>query len=175
MILELWDLLDRNRNKIDKTHERGKPLPEGYYHLLVYIIVQNDKGEILLSKRHQNKVFGNLWECTGGSALAGEDSLQAALREVKEEVGLDLASIDGKIIFQETRENPPAHFDYWLFQANAAIEDLTFQNDEVIDAKWVTREAFEKMVKKKEVVPTAVNYFQLIEQYFKNEIDSVIE
>ena len=30
------------------------------------------------------------WETTGGSALAGDDSLTAALRETKEELGIDL-------------------------------------------------------------------------------------
>lgn len=32
-----------------------------------------------------------MWETTGGSAVAGDDSLTAALRETKEELGIDLA------------------------------------------------------------------------------------
>lgn len=31
-----------------------------------------------------------MWECVGGSVIKGEDSLQGALREAKEEVGVDL-------------------------------------------------------------------------------------
>lgn len=45
----------------------------------------NDNEEFLISKRHEDKPHPNLWECPGGSVLAGEDNLQDALREVSEE------------------------------------------------------------------------------------------
>ena len=31
-----------------------------------------------------------MWECVGGSVVKGEDSLLGAIREAKEEVGVDL-------------------------------------------------------------------------------------
>lgn len=33
-----------------------------------------------------------MWECVGGLIVKGEDSLQGALRETKEEVGVDLGN-----------------------------------------------------------------------------------
>lgn len=41
-----------------------------------------------------------MWECVGGSVLAGEDSLTGAVREVKEEVGLELAPEQGILVFK---------------------------------------------------------------------------
>ncbi len=31
-----------------------------------------------------------MWECVGGSVVKGEDSMQGAIREAKEEVGVEL-------------------------------------------------------------------------------------
>jgi ADP-ribose pyrophosphatase YjhB (NUDIX family) len=48
----------------------------------------NAEGEVLLTKQHQNKPHPNLWECPDESVLAGEDSLEGAIREIKEEIGI---------------------------------------------------------------------------------------
>ena len=37
-----------------------------------------------------------MWECVGGSVVKGEDSLQGAVRETKEEVGIDLNPESGQ-------------------------------------------------------------------------------
>ncbi|MEN1968066.1 hypothetical protein WMZ97_08315 [Lentibacillus sp. N15] len=58
--MEKWDLYDDKRHKIGKTHVRGVPLPEGCYHIVVYVWIQNDHEELLLSKRHPNKLHGNM-------------------------------------------------------------------------------------------------------------------
>jgi 8-oxo-dGTP diphosphatase len=70
--VELWDIYDKNRQKTGKIHERGKPISEGDYHLVVQVWIRNSKGEYLISKRHPNKPHPNLWECPGGSVLKDE-------------------------------------------------------------------------------------------------------
>lgn len=88
---EIWDIYDENRNLTGKTIKRAEyinKIKENEYHLVVHIWIKNDNNEWLISKRTPNKHFPLLWECTGGSALAGEESLTAALREVKEELGI---------------------------------------------------------------------------------------
>ncbi len=90
---EIWDIYDENRNLTGKTIKRAEyinKIKENEYHLVVHIWIKNDNNEWLISKRTPNKHFPLLWECTGGSALAGEESLTAALREVKEELGITL-------------------------------------------------------------------------------------
>jgi 8-oxo-dGTP diphosphatase len=158
--MEIWDLYDEHKNKIGKTHVRGVPLPEGCYHLVVHIWIQNDKGEVLLSRRHPQKTWGNFWECTGGSVLTGETSLEGALRETTEELGLVLDPNKGKLVMSELRKN--FHSDMWLFYANAAIEDLVFQDDEVIDAKWVDQETYENMLRNQEIVPTLPHFWNAV-------------
>lgn len=60
--MELWDVYDINRKKTGKTHLRSVPLPEGSYHLVVHAIIENERGEVLISKRHPTKPYGNLWD-----------------------------------------------------------------------------------------------------------------
>ena len=87
---EIWDLYDAERRRTGKTMMRGEPVPRGFYTLSVSVWLTNGRGEYLLSKRHPAKKFPNLWECTGGGALAGEESLEAGVREVREELGIAL-------------------------------------------------------------------------------------
>ena len=81
--MELWDLLDKDRIPLGKTHPRGReyPMPEGTYHLVVYVMTVDTDGRILLTRRSEKKrSYPGYWELTGGSAVAGEDSLTAVRR-----------------------------------------------------------------------------------------------
>lgn len=147
---EYWDIYDKDRQKTGRVQERGKPStsPDDY-HLVVEIWLRNSRGEVLLTKRHPNKHYGGLWECTGGSVLAGEESLPAAVREVKEEIGVDLTQgIPGILLTSLSirRENQySAHYDVYLFERDIQLEDLILQLEEVVDAKWVTQQELEQM------------------------------
>ena len=89
---ELWDLYDRDRIPIGQVWERSMELPLGTYHLVVYILTFNEKGELLITLRDYAKDrYAGLWEVTGGSALAGEASREAACRELFEETGVKAA------------------------------------------------------------------------------------
>ena len=51
----------------------------------VNVVVENDRGEILLIRRSDN----DNWALPGGAIDLGESMTQAAVREVKEETGID--------------------------------------------------------------------------------------
>ena len=87
---EMWDIYDINKNKIGKQVQRNSyQFKKGEYHIVVTAIIMNSKNEILISKRAAYKKFGLMWECNGGSILAGETSLEGVLREIKEELGIE--------------------------------------------------------------------------------------
>ena len=85
--MELWDAYDMNLNKIkDKTLIRGEAVPDGMYHLVCEVIVKHTDGTYLLMQRDKNKHYGEYWEATaGGSALQGENPIECATRELREE------------------------------------------------------------------------------------------
>ena len=92
IVVEYFDILDENRNKTGRFHERGKLMKTREYHLVVCVWIINNKGEFLISKRSSGIIngYGGMWQTTGGAAVAGDDSLTTALKEVKEEIGIKL-------------------------------------------------------------------------------------
>jgi 8-oxo-dGTP diphosphatase len=139
--MEIWDVLDAGGNRTGRKVERGEPLLPGEFHLVVDIWVRNRNGKYLISKRAQGKSYPGMWETTGGCALAGEKSLTAALREVKEEVGLDLTPTAGRIIHRTlgTRSQFPSFLEIWLFEENVFDVEPRCQAEEVSEAKWAAK------------------------------------
>jgi len=153
---EYWDILDSNRNKTGRTIQRGKKLADGDFHLVVHVWIRTSKNRYIISKRKTNRpIFPGLWECTGGSAIAGDDSLTTALKETKEELGIDLDPKNGRVIHQYDGTNTfsPNFVDVWLFEQKVKIEDIVCQETEVEEARIVSKEEILKMMKTKEFVP----------------------
>lgn len=89
---ELIDVLDENGQLVGKQETKKELYQDGNWHRSVHIWIMNDKQELLVQKRNPHKkTFPNLWAIsTAGHVLAGESSLQAGIRELKEELNLDV-------------------------------------------------------------------------------------
>jgi len=162
--LEIWDLYDENRNVTGKYCVRGNEIPDNYYHLVVHVWIKNDNGEYLISQRAENRPsFPLMWECVGGSVLKGEDSLQGAIRETKEEVGIDLIETKGNLVYTKIRKVINGKkfndiMDVWLFKYNGEVKLNNATTDEVRDIKWMKKEEIKKYFEDHKLVPT-LNYF----------------
>ncbi len=153
--MELWDLYTKYRECTGKKHIRGEEIPEGYFHLCVHVWIKNSKGEYLISKRAANRpTFPLLWECVGGSVIRGETSLEGAIREAKEEVGIDLQPDQGKVVFSKIRETIDGQasrdiMDVWLFHYDSEkspLEELkNATTDEVADCRWMKTEEIKEL------------------------------
>ena len=158
---ELWDVYDVDRNKTGRCHERGRPLGKGEYHLVIHVWVRDHKGRFLITKRTADKIpFPNCWECTGGSALAGEDSLTAALRETKEETGIDHHASEKECILSYTRGD--WHGDVWLFTRDIDLTDVHLQTEETADVCLADKETILAMFHSGEFCK-----YDYIEQFMK--------
>ena len=135
---ELWDVYDSDRNPTGRVHRRGDDLGEGEYHLVVHAWIRHPDGRFLMTRRSPNKGFPLLWETTGGSALAGDDSITAVLREAKEETGLTLLPENGRIIHRYTLLD--THYDVWLFSHTFSLEEVTLLEGETCDKRLSTRQ-----------------------------------
>lgn len=137
--MELWDVYDKDRRKTGRFHERGTPLCDGEYHLVIHIWVRNAEGKFLITKRDAEKEpFPGLWECTGGSALAGETSEEAALRETREETGLDHRKSARRVVLSYMLYD--WHGDVWLFETDDTPRQICLQTGETVDAMWADKE-----------------------------------
>jgi len=168
--MELWDVLDADRKPLGKTvvrpayagsnqddgfSQNGDLLAPGEYHLVVHVWVRNASGQFLISRRSPEKSFPLQWECTGGSAVAGEDSRTSAVREVQEEVGLPLDPDSGRLIRSDRCERPGMSYflDVWLFEAEADPTQLVCQPGEVCAVRWAFPEEILQMIEGGSFVP----------------------
>ena len=147
---ELWDVYDENRNLTGRLHRRGDFLEEGDYHLVVHVWLLNSKGEFLLTKRAPNKGFPNTWETSGGAAQAGDNSLSAALGEVREETGLTALPENTKLIYSFRREED--FCDVWLVRQDFDLKDVVLLEGETIDKTYVNSTELLRMYESKELI-----------------------
>ena len=154
--MEYWDLLDKDRNPLGVTHPRGRqyPMPPRTYHTVVTVFTVDRMGQVLLTRRAPTKgMYPNYWEITGGSGVAGEDSLTAAQRELSEETGISVSK--EVLILLGTLREPSAFMDCYLCRLDQAGEDVavTLQEGETVDCKWVSFFDLEDMIHKGELPP----------------------
>lgn len=139
--MEIWDLYDEHRNRTGKSMVRGDGVPAGYYHLVVDALFLNSRGETLMQRRAAEKeTLPGIWSFTGGSALRGEDSAAACVREVTEEMGFvpDLAR--GRVILTQTRPDRGCIRDVYLIAQDVPLDQMQYQPGEVDGAMWILPE-----------------------------------
>lgn len=149
--VELWDVLDGNRQPTGRLHRRGDPMTEGDYHLTVHVWIQRPDGKFLITKRSPNKTFPLLWEVSAGSAVAGDDSLSAALREVREETGLILLPSNGRLV--RTDKGCSCFADMWYFQQDVSLDEVVLLEGETCDAMLATKEEILQLDRDNQFVP----------------------
>lgn len=164
--MELWDVYDIDRQHTGKVTERvnGKALPQGEYHLVVHIGIFNGKGELLIQQRQPWKAgYPNLWDVSAaGSALAGENSAQAAERELWEELGIRHDFSKERPYY--TMNFPDGFDDVYLIECpGLTLSDLHLQQEEVQDARWAGLDEIERMLDRGEFIPY---YRDLIRLWF---------
>ena len=89
--MELIEVYGEDGKKVGKCVQRGSSdevyLPNEHNAVSI-IFIENSKGEFLIQKASKDK--GGLYSSTGGHIDKGEDEYIALLREVKEELGIDI-------------------------------------------------------------------------------------
>jgi isopentenyldiphosphate isomerase len=86
-LLEVVDYEGNVVNILPRTHIHGNP---SLVHRVVHVLVFNKEGKLLLQKRSINKdVAPGKWDTSvGGHINPGEEPLDAAIREMEEELGI---------------------------------------------------------------------------------------
>lgn len=142
--VEQFEVLDNQGHKTGKIKDRGLMLLPGEYMGVVTIIVVNNKGEVLVTKRHPNKAPGLMWEVTGGGILAYEKPKMAAVRELREETGILINESDLIGLSSLVNDN------FYCYQYIVFLKEevkLSLANDEVIDYKFLSLNEFFHFIK----------------------------
>lgn len=150
-MIEYVDIYDKYKNNTGKVKIRHESLLDGEYTLGVQAAIINSSHQILISKRSKNKkVCPLMWECNGGQVLSGEEGIDAIIREIKEELGINLNK--EKAILLKTVKKEHKFKDIYLFYQDVDIKDIKFLDDEVMDVKWVSINEYMDMFNNGEIV-----------------------
>ena len=160
--MEKWDLYTLDRVKTNRVITRGDDIPKNLYHLVVHVCIFNAKNQMLIQQRQTfKKGWPNMWDVTvGGSAMIGENSRQAAVREVAEELGL-------KIDLENTPPVITKYFsegfdDIYILEKEIDISNLILQYEEVQAVKWAGIEEILDMIGLKKFIPYDESFIQFL-------------
>lgn len=166
-VAEYWDLCDEHGVNLGEQIVRGQPHRPGTYHIVVCVWIWNTKGQVLTTLRSKKKKqFPGLWEGLGGSAQAGETSLESVVREVKEEIGLDYPPEQFTLLKRSLEKT--ALVDIYELKADFDLADLKLQEEEVDEARWTTAEELQQIISAGQFSAAALRRWQAVYQERKN-------
>lgn len=117
---------------------------KGIRHIAVVAAVFNHEGKVLLTQRNEPKYTHahGKWHFPGGGIEFGEHPEQTAIREVKEETGLDIALVSNKPFINSFLFMPESiHAIVFVYSARLIGGTIDISNDpHTADAKWHTPE-----------------------------------
>lgn len=124
------------------------------------VIVLNEKKEVLILKRAPSaRSFGGYWNFPGGGVEPGETIESAAVRELKEEAGVDVSEKD--LVYFEVASLPKLMVHYFMTNK---FENEVEINWESTDYKWVKL----KDIKKMRFIPLTPNMLDDVKYYMES-------
>lgn len=148
--MEYIQIVDKNGNFTGEIKEREEVHHKNLLHNEISIFIINDKNEVLLEKRSPNKKYSpNKWGLCGGHVSAYEGLEEAALREGKEELGLEISLNKlhpfGKREFILDQTNSYFIYSYYV-KSNLKENEFILQKEEVSEVKWVNIDTIIEMI-----------------------------
>ena len=151
--MDSWDIYDKNKQRTGRVMKRNDwILRDDEYHLSVLAVIVRPDGRFLITKRVMSKHWApGWWEVPGGGVRSGETSYQAALREAKEETGLDLSEAKSELFLTYHRENPGTGDNYFVdvyrFVLDFDEKDIRLQTEETTDYRLASHDEIRELDK----------------------------
>jgi len=154
---EYFDILDKNGEKTGKTKLRTEVHRDGDWHKSIDIWIINPQNELLIQKRSaQKESYPNLWEVScSGHVNSGESSLDSAIRELSEELGIKVNKEQLQFLFEDREANITNNGTFinnefkevYLLKLDLKIEDYNVQKEEVETVKYIDCRELENLIK----------------------------
>ena len=143
---EIWQEYDiRGERVMDGGLTPGNPVQEGnLYGGTAVMLYRIKDGNLEFLFQHRSKLLrGNpdKWDVsTGGHINYNESKIDSAIREAKEEIGVDLRKEDLELAACYVREN--SYVCLYFYDFTYEKDEFFFDDNEVEEVKWVRFEDF---------------------------------
>ena len=182
--MELFDVIDSKGNPAGQIVSREKAHAEGIPHRTAHIwIIRKKEGkvQILLQKRSQNKDSfpGKFDTSSAGHIQAGDEPLESALRELKEELGISATPeqlhFAGTFPISFAKEFHGKMFRdeeiafVYIYDHPVEIDRLTLQKEEVEEVQWFDlEETYQQCRQHRDKFCVPLGGLQLVREFIKN-------
>lgn len=142
----------------------------------VWITRAGDTGlEVLLQRRASDKpTWPGLFDISAAGHIDyGETPLDAAVREVSEEIGVEVDTISIRLLFvrrDTLRYEQIIENEFrWVYLYNSKGESISLADGEVESTEWVSFDEFRELTASSELVPQGRGYFDGLLGYLETE------
>jgi isopentenyldiphosphate isomerase len=174
---DLVEIYDENNTPLGIQKEVNKVHRDGSWHRAVHVWLYNSKGELILQLRSgKKKFYPNRWDTSAAGVIdVGEEPHLAALRELKEELGIsanekELRHIKIAKHRRKSRELQKNEFCYiYLLKFDGEMNELQLQKDEVEAIRFLRPEIVEKELQTtpEKYVPHGDYWFEILAEIKK--------
>ena len=145
--MEYLSVYNERREKLNKKVARGEKLLDGEHILISIIFIEINEGKFLMQKTSKEK--GSKYSSTGGHVLENENSKDAIIREVKEELGIDISK-DSLVVLGGITLGIPI-FDVYYLKKDIDINKLSLQKDEVESVSYLNKKEISKLIREENI------------------------
>lgn len=173
---ELIDILDEKGNKTGEILTREQVHKKGLWHRIVVVSIIDKNGHLLMQQRSNNKESNpSKWDVSvAGHITSGQNSIEAAIREVSEELGMKIHKEELKYIFtykneRKIKENyiDSQIYDCYIVNRDEIdISDIRIQESEVEQVKLCKLSEFKELIENKKTMDREELYSEIM-KYLK--------
>ena len=151
--MELLEIYNENNEPLNKSYDRDKVHDEGLWHREILVIIINNKNQVLLQKRsYKRRHLPGKWALCAGHVISGYTEKATAIKELKEELGIDALQKELNFIGIYKKGDPTnKKFSYiYIIRTDKKISEIKIQKEELTNVKYVSIKKILKMIKSKD-------------------------
>lgn len=138
--MELIKIVDANGNFTGEIMDKKEAHDKNLLHNEIAVFIINNNKQVLLQKRSATKRFNpNKWGLCAGHVQADESLEEAALREIKEEVGINVNENDLLVLREKeiNLKDTNSHITYFYYiKTNLKEKEFLIQTEELSEVKY---------------------------------------
>lgn len=149
--MEILDIWDEHGHQTRQSTSRDECHKNGLWHQTVHIWVVNPQNQLLVQQRQFDRESNpGKWDISAaGHIPSGQKALDAALRELDEEVGIQTHPTGleylGRVKHTYSQGSAWTNREYqeiYLHKGSYELDELNYQESEVNALKWISLEDF---------------------------------